>query len=190
MEIPKSLPEPRGKDGVARRVDELFPELYEELRRMAHAHRHRHGRYDTLSTTALVNEAYLRLRQAGRLATEDRLHFLALSARTMRFVLIDYARRSNARKRPPDAARDRADPAEAAEAGTDAETILAVHGALERMTALHERMAQVVEYRFFGGMTEEEIAELLGVSGRTVRGDWQRAKIWLARDLSASLPEG
>jgi DNA-directed RNA polymerase specialized sigma24 family protein len=68
----------------------------------------------------------------------------------------------------------------------DAETMLAVHAALERMAALHQRMAQGVEYRFFGGMTEEEIAQLLGVSERTVRGDWQRAKIWLARELGAT----
>ena len=187
--MPESRPDPLRKEGVARQVDELFPELYAELRRMAHAHRRRHGRHDTLSTTALVNEAYLRLRQAGRLATEDRLHFLALSARTMRFVLIDYARRSSAEKRPPEAARDGADPggaAEAAEASADAETMLAIHDALGRMAALHQRMAEVVEYRFFGGMTEEEIAQLLGVSERTVRGDWQRAKIWLARELGAT----
>jgi len=178
---------------VARRVDELFPELYADLRRMAHAHRRRHGRHDTLSTTALVNEVYLRLRQAGRLATEDRLHFLALSARTMRFVLIDYARRSRAEKRGPEAARDGAAPSESAEAAAlasaDAETMLAVHAALERMAAVRQRMAQVVEYRFFGGMTEEEIAHLLGVSERTVRGDWQRAKIWLARELGATPSE-
>jgi RNA polymerase sigma factor (TIGR02999 family) len=173
-------------------VDELFPELYADLRRMAHAHRRRHGRHDTLSTTALVNEAYLRLRQAGRLATEDRLHFLALSARAMRFVLIDYARRSSAGKRTPEAAGDGGGPGEitpAAAASADAETMLAVHAALERMAAVHQRMAQVVEYRFFGGMTEEEIAQLLGVSERTVRGDWQRAKIWLAREMGAAPPE-
>jgi RNA polymerase sigma factor (TIGR02999 family) len=188
VEIPLFRPESYRKEEVARQVDELFPELYADLRRMAHAHRRRHGRHDTLSTTALVNEAYLRLRQAGRLATEDRLHFLALSARTMRFVLIDYARRSSAEKRAPEAARNGADSgetAQVAEASADAETMLAVHGALERMAALHQRMAQVVEYRFFGGMTEEEIAQLLGVCERTVRGDWQRAKIWLARELGA-----
>jgi RNA polymerase sigma factor (TIGR02999 family) len=193
LEIPKSLPGLAEMEGAAVTMDGLFRELYTELRRTAHAHRRRHGMHETMSTTALVNEAYLRLRQAGRVASQDRLHFLALSARAMRFALIDYARRSHAEKRGAGAVRraDKpgddlgADVAAVAEATADAESLLAVHAALERMTTLHARMAQVVECRFFGGMTEEEIAELLGVSLRTVRGDWQRAKIWLARDLGA-----
>jgi RNA polymerase sigma factor (TIGR02999 family) len=169
-------------DGAAPNLDALFPELYEELRQIAHAHRRRQGRHATLSTTALVNEAYLRLRQAGRVGTKDRLHFLALSARAMRFVLIDYARRSAADKRTPDTDSSDAAPA-------DAETMLALHATLERLGTLNARMARVVECRFFGGMTEGEIAELLGVSERTVRGEWQRAKLWLARDLGSFPPE-
>ena len=188
MEIPKPQQDLATDTAAARKVDRLFPELYGELRRIARAHRRRHGHHETLSTTALVNEAYVRLRQAGRVATEDRLHFLALSARAMRFVLIDHARRASAEKRGPGAAAPSVEAASGAEGGTDAETLLAIHAALERLTAMHERMAKVVECRFFGGMTEEEIAELLGVSERTVRGDWQRAKIWLARDLDALSP--
>jgi RNA polymerase sigma factor (TIGR02999 family) len=164
-------------------VDALFPELYAELRRIAHAHRRRQGHQATLSTTALVNEAYLKLRQAGRVGMNDRLHFLAVSARAMRFVLIDYARRSSAGKRKTPTL----DP-EAVPLG-DAETILALHNTLERLATLNARMAQVVEYRFFGGMTEPEIAELLGVSERTVRGEWQRAKLWLSRDLAGAPAE-
>ena len=170
-------------------VDDLFPELYAELRRIAHAHRRRRGGHETMSTTALVNEAYLRLKQGGRLSAEDHLHFLALSARAMRFVLIDYARRSGAEKRRGGPVVEHVDGIEAsgplARATADAETMLAVNAALERLTELHERMAKVVECRFFGGMTEPEIAQLLGVSERTVRDDWQRAKLWLARDLGA-----
>jgi RNA polymerase sigma factor (TIGR02999 family) len=166
-------------------VDALFPELYEELRRIARFHRRR-GPHATLDTTSLVNEAYLRLRGAGRVDAKDRLHFLALSARAMRFVLIDYARRSSAGKRKP-AALVR-DVELAADAPADAESILALHDNLERLGALHARMARVVECRFFGGMSEPEIAELLGVSERTVRGEWQRAKLWLARGMAAGEP--
>jgi RNA polymerase sigma factor (TIGR02999 family) len=178
-------------DAVAPPIDELFPELYAELRRIAHAHRRRHGRHETLSTTALVNEAYVRLKQGGRLGTKDRLHFLALSARAMRFILIDYARSSSTEKRSPEPAAEAGAPADPAgiRPGAEAETLLALDAALQKLTALNDRMARVVECRFFGGMTEEEIAELLGVSERTVRGDWQRAKIWLARDLGAPLAE-
>jgi RNA polymerase sigma factor (TIGR02999 family) len=143
-----------------------------------------------MSTTALVNEAYVRLKQAGRVSTKDRLHFLALSARAMRFVLIDYARRSSSEKRDAGAPADDAEAAPAPVTPAEAETLLALNGALERLTAVHDRMARVVECRFFGGMTEEEIAELLGISERTVRGDWQRARIWLARDLGAPFGEG
>jgi RNA polymerase sigma factor (TIGR02999 family) len=174
--------------GSTHDVDQLFPELYAELRRIAHAHRRRQRSQETLSTTAIVNEAYVRLKQAGRLASTDRLHFLALSARAMRFVLIDYARRSGAEKRGRGAA-GAADPASIPAATADADTMLALNAALGRLTGLHERMARVVECRFFGGMTEDEIAQLLGVSERTVRGDWQRAKLWLARDLGTPLPE-
>ena len=190
MEIPKVEPADfAGQEGAAGKLDRLFPELYADLRRLAHAHRRRHAVHETMSTTALVNEAYMRLRQAGRVATEDRLHFLALSARAMRFVLIDYARRWSAEKRGAGAVATGGGLPDAAAADVDAETLLAVHAALERLSAMHERMGQVVECRFFGGMSEEEIAELLGVSERTVRGDWLRAKIWLARDLGAAARE-
>jgi RNA polymerase sigma factor (TIGR02999 family) len=170
-------------------VDDLFRELYSELRRIARAHRRRRSPSDTLSTTALVNEAYVRLKQSGRLATKDRLHFLALSARAMRFVLIDYARRSCAEKRGTGAAAFGLDAAAVAAATEHAESTLALHEALTRLALVHERMARVVECRFFGGMTEPEIAVVLGVSERTVRGDWQRAKIWLARDLGTPVVE-
>jgi RNA polymerase sigma factor (TIGR02999 family) len=167
-------------------IDDLFPELYAELRRIARVHRSRHGRSDTLSTTALVNEAYLRLKQSDRIAPKDRLHFLALSARAMRFVLIDYARRSCAGKRGRQLADHAVDVETVRDAATlNAESTLALHTALEHLSERHARMAQVVECRFFGGMTEDEIAALLGVSERTVRGDWQRAKLWLADDLGA-----
>jgi len=181
---PTSSPQPEPEN-----VDRLFPELYSELRRIARAHRWRRGRYDTLCTTALVNEVYLRLKRAGRLAAKDRLHFLALSARAMRFVLIDYARRSYAEKRGDGAVAKGVDADGIAAPIVSAESTLALHAALEDLARVSARMARVVECRFFGGMTEEEIAGLLGVSERTVRGDWQRAKIWLARALGAPVGE-
>jgi RNA polymerase sigma factor (TIGR02999 family) len=181
--------DPPESDDGGRKVDELFPELYAELRRIAHAHRRRNHGDGVLSTTAVVSEAYIRLRQAGRLTTEDRLHFLAVSARAMRFVLIDYARRSSAGKRGHGLAADPVDGGSVSGPVVDAETMLAINAALKRLTGLHHRMARVVECRFFGGMTDDEIARLLGVSERTVRGDWTRAKIWLARDLGISIAD-
>jgi RNA polymerase sigma factor (TIGR02999 family) len=167
-------------------VDALFPELYAEFRGIARLHRGRAGRSASLSTTALVNEAYLRLRHTGRVASEDRGHFLALSARVMRFVLIDYARRSLAEK------QDRRSGADTGGLSTahHAASMLALHEALEGLSAASERMAQVFECRFFGGLSEPEIAEVLGVPERTVRGDWQRARIWLAHDLGARSEKG
>jgi RNA polymerase sigma factor (TIGR02999 family) len=174
---------PPAEEGSSPDLDGLFSELYQQLRRLAHRQRLRHGWRHTLSTTAIVNEAYLRLRAAGRVAPEDRLHFMALCARVMRFVLVDYARRWSAEKRDPGA--------EAPGAAVDplapdrnAESTLAVHDALERLAERSARLARVVECRFFGGMTEAEIAELLGVSERTIRAEWQRAKLWLTRELS------
>jgi RNA polymerase sigma factor (TIGR02999 family) len=165
-------------------LDALFPELYAELRRIARAQRRRRGRGDTLRTTAVVHETYVRLKEAGRIAPRDRPHFLALAARAMRFVLIDYARRAQTEKRGGGAVLEGED---AAVSTAHAESTLVLHSALERLAAVNERMARVVECRFFGGMTEDEVAQALGVSERTVRGDWQRAKIWLARDLGAPI---
>jgi RNA polymerase sigma factor (TIGR02999 family) len=174
-------------DGVED-VDALFPELYAELRGIARAHRRRLGRSAaTLSTTALVNEAYVRLRQTGRIAPRDRSHFLALSARVMRFVLIDHARRALADKRDRLAAlAPGAAPFDPATTAERALGMLALDEALGRLAAASARMARVVECRFFGGLTEPEIAEALGISERTVRSEWQRARIWLAHDLGAS----
>ena len=163
-------------------VEALFPELYAELRGIARKHRRRHGAFSTLSTTAVVNEAYLRMRNSGRIAAKDRSHFLALSSRVMRFVLVDYARRSLAQKRDGVAQAQAAGREMDTSAG-HAESMLALDAALERLGAAHARMARVVEARFFAGLSEPEIAKMLSVSERTVRSDWQRARLWLARDL-------
>ena len=171
-------------------LDELFALLYDELRRIAHRQRRRHGAQETLSTTALVNEAYLRLKGAGRVAPGDRVHFLALAARAMRFALVDYARRwSRQKRRPEEPAAAEQEAGELASPSWNAEIILAIHEALQGLAQHNERMARVVECRFFGGMTDDEIATVLDVSPRTVSGDWQRAKLWLTQELSLAETE-
>jgi len=170
-------------------IDDLTTAVYAELRRIAHRQRRHHGFHDTLATTALVNEAYLRLKNSGRLEAVDRTHFLALSARAMRHILVDYARQFFAAKRGGGVRADTFE--EGALAGEDhAERTLVLNDALERLSAISERLVKVVEYRFFGGMTEKEIGEMLGVTERTVRSEWQRAKIWLGRQLAPGARAG
>ena len=163
-------------------LERLVPLVYEELRAIAHRQLRSERANHTLSTTGLVHEAYLRLVDQRRVDWCDRTHFFAMAARVMRRVLVDYARRRGARKR--DGARDAA-PLDDALAAADeqADLIVALDEALERLAQLEERQARVVECRFFGGYTEEETAELLGVSSRTVRNDWVKAKGWLYREL-------
>ena len=171
------------QDGDPQAADLLWSQVYDELRRMAH-HKLRHERQGhTMSTTALVHEAYLKLVDQTRVQWEDRIHFFAMSSRIMRNILIDYARRRNAQKRGGDAPHIRLDDA-VVSAETSAQVFLALDDALKRLANVDERLGRVVEYRFFGGMQEKEIADLLGVSQRTVRRDWRKAKGWLARALA------
>jgi RNA polymerase sigma factor (TIGR02999 family) len=168
--------------------DETFARVYEELRRVAHLRRLRH-RAQSLCTTAIVNEVYIRLKDAGHVEPQDRLPFLAVAARAMRFVLVDSARRWTSEKRggraDTVAILDEHDAAFAVPARV--ESTLALNEALDRLAALDEHLARVVEYRFFGGMTELEIAGALQVSARTVNGDWQRARIWLTHELRSAV---
>jgi RNA polymerase sigma factor (TIGR02999 family) len=171
-------------------MERLIPLVYAELRRMAHRQLAAEPAGHTLSTTALVHEAYLRLADQTRAELSSRGQFFGLAARTMRRVLVDYARRHRAARRGGPNAR--AMSLEAAEAGSDADALsvaargdelLALDEALERLAAVDARAARVVECRFFGGLTESETAEALGVSLRTVAGDWVMAKGWLYRAL-------
>ncbi|HSJ62411.1 MAG TPA: ECF-type sigma factor [Gemmatimonadaceae bacterium] len=166
-------------------LDEAIPLLYEELRRVARRQLRREDRGHTLSTTALVNEAYLRLADLRQMEWQDRAHFLAMAARAMRRVLVDHARRHRADKRGGGE-----QPVSLEEAlivsGENMEMVIAVDDALSRLGALSPRLAQVVEYRFFGGMTEEEMATALGVTPRTVQRDWVKARGWLRETLGRS----
>ncbi|HKN66786.1 MAG TPA: sigma-70 family RNA polymerase sigma factor [Gemmatimonadaceae bacterium] len=160
----------------------LFPLVYDELRRIAHRQLQREWDGHTLDTTALVHEAYLKLVDQTRAGFTDRAHFFAVAANAMRRILVDYARRYLADKRGGAPRRvTLTDDMLVAEERAD--TLLAINEALLELSRIDERLSSVVECRFFGGLTEEETAEVLGVTARTVRRDWTKAKGWLHRTL-------
>lgn len=169
----------------SRAVDRLFPLIYEELRRVAHLHLKRERRGHTLGTTALVHEAYIRLVDITRVQWQDRAHFLSMAARAMRRILVDHARSHCAARRGRGVAPEELSD-EIAAADGQADELVALDDALERLGALNPRLVQVVEHRYFAGMTEDETAEALGVTARTVRRDWVKARGLLRRALGAS----
>jgi len=162
--------------------DELFEIVYDELSRIAQGQLRRERRGHTLSTTALVHEAYLKLVDQTDVDWQDRAHFYAISARAMRQVLVEHARKRNAQKRGggqrPITLEERL-----LSADGRAETLLGLDDALTLLAKRDARQAKVVEYRFFGGLTMDEIGALLGVSARTIRRDWAKAKAWLTVHL-------
>lgn len=171
--------------GDAEAAERLFSALYQELRAIARRERWRVGPLDTLSTTAVVHEAYVRLHRGEELPWESRAHLLGTAAVAMRRLLIDYARERSAQKRGGGARAVPIDdvdvPAPAAdEAG---EQLLALDAALGRLAEADERLARVVELRFFGGLSEVDAARVLAVSERTLRRDWVKAKAFLHREL-------
>jgi RNA polymerase sigma factor (TIGR02999 family) len=172
----------RGGDQTA--LDQLLPLVYEELRRIAHRQLGRERSNHTLATNALVHEAYLRLVDQRRAQWADRAQFFAVAARVMRRVLLDYARQHLAVKRGGCRERVSLDE-EALSVDGRAEILVAVDEALDCLRRLDERATSVVECRFFGGLTEAETAEALGVTERTVRRDWVKAQAWLYQTLRA-----
>ena len=173
------------RSGNRAALDELFPLVYDDLRRRARNSLRQQAAGHTLTTTALVHETYLKLIAVDRVRWEDRAHFLALAATAMRHVLMNYARRNRTAKRGgPDQTRvDLEDAPILNDLASD--QLLAVDEALDRLTLLNERLSRTVELRFFGGLTVEETAESLGVAESTVKLDWQKAKLWLYRELGA-----
>jgi RNA polymerase sigma factor (TIGR02999 family) len=165
-------------------LDEILPLLYQELRFAARRELSVRPS-DTLSATALVNELYLKLAGGHAADWRDRAHFLAASSIAMRHILIDRARRRMAAKRGGAARPVTLDDVAAQ---TDAEALLEIHDALDRLASLDERLARVVECRFFGGMTERETAEALSVTERTVRRDWVKARGLLHHALAGAAP--
>lgn len=171
------------RNGEPGAFDRLFPLVYDELRRQAGTYLRRERSDHTLQPTALVHEAYLRMAGQSEVAIENRLHFFGISARIMRQILVDHARQRNAEKRGGAAQRLSIENVEIIP-DQSAGDLLQLDEALERLEKSDARKCQVVEMRFFGGLKENEIAEVLGVSEKTVRRDWQFAKLWLLRELS------
>jgi len=170
--------------GHAAPLDSLLAAVYAELRRLAHIHLGRERTGHTLSTTDLVHEAYVRLADQRGVAIE-RPRFLSMASTAMRRILIDYARKHQATKRGAGAAVVSLDDAMVA-ADDSSDMLVALDEALTRLGSEDARLAQVVECRYFGGLTEEETAQALQVTARTVRRDWTKAKEWLYRELSDS----
>ncbi len=170
--------------GDAQARDELFAALYRELRRLAHARLVRNETITLLDTTSLVHEAYVKLSNAGELAFADRGHFLAYAAKVMRSIVVDEVRKRHTDQRGGEAEKIELDTAVADAVAHDDAQILRVHEALNDLSALDERLASVVEMRFFAGLSEAEIADALGVTERTVRRDWDKARTVLFSALS------
>src|SRR5688572_4712551 len=186
------LAEARNGDPTA--LARLIPLVYEQLRELARIQRRRMPETETLNTTALVHEAFVRLDDANTMRVNDRAHFMALSATVMRHILIGHARRKAASKRGGGLDRisfAQLDLALVSESGfTDAkaEALVALDGALSRLSRRSERQRRVVECRFFGGMSVEETSIALDVSPATVKRDWSIAQAWLHRELEEALP--
>lgn len=206
------MPEPReeqasitallkeASDGHQEALDRLLPLVYDELRSIAHRQRQSRDRNATLNTTALVHEAYMKLVSQDRLSWQNRAHFFAIASRFTRRILVDRARERLAHKRGGDRYRvpldDQAvaadvdgsplDPLAAPVLGLDlkqAAEFIALDEALDRLSEMDERASQVVTYRFFGGLSVEETAEVLRISPATVKRDWSMARAWLHREL-------
>jgi RNA polymerase sigma factor (TIGR02999 family) len=166
-------------------VDAMLPHVYDELRATARRQLRGERADHTLNTTALVHEAYEKLVQQDRMTWQNRAHFLSIAALSMRRILLNYARDRAAQKRGGGA------PVATFEDGmaprtVRAEELIDLDDALERLEEISERQSQVVTYRFFGGLTQREIAEVLGVSEPTVRRDWRLARAWLSRELRST----
>jgi RNA polymerase sigma factor (TIGR02999 family) len=174
-------------NGDRQSLDSLLPVVYQELRRLAAAYIRNEKPGQTLQPTALVHEAYLRLMKDRPERWQNRAHFCAIAAHSMRQILIERARARNAQKRWGDKARVTLDEA-LVRGGEQSVDLLALDSALERLAALDPEQARIVELRFFGGLTVEETADELGVSPATVKRHWTVARAWLARELE-SRPE-
>lgn len=172
----------RAGAGEASAVESMFPLVYDELRRLAHQHLARESGNRTLGTTELVHEAYLRLIDQTRVQWTGRAHFMGVAAIAMRRILVDRARSRLSMKR---GGMSTPVPLESVDLSADerADLVVALDEALVRLRDLDERQARVVECRFFGGMTEEETAEALGIGLRTARRDWAKARSWLYSEL-------
>lgn len=186
QDVTEILREWSGGDRAA--PERLMPLVYEELKRQAYRYLSRERSSHTLQPTALVHEAYIKLIDQTRVSWQNRAHFYGVASTVMRRVLIDHARAHASEKRGSGSIRLSLDdihvPVE-----ERAASLLALDEALQQLAEFDERKAKIVEMRFFAGLTDEEIAEVLGVSTRTVTRDWRNARIWLFRELGGSANE-
>ncbi len=180
----------RAQGGDAQALRNLFDAAYEDLRHVARARLNRSGRGPMLDTSALVHESFLRFAQAGQLRLEDRQHFMKYTSQVMRSVVVDLVRHNLAERRGAGASHLPIDTAlgEALADKSGEQEIMRVHEALEELATLNPRMAQIVEMRYFGGMTEAEVAQALDLGERTVRRDWEKARLVLADALNPQQP--
>jgi RNA polymerase sigma factor (TIGR02999 family) len=175
-------------DGDQDALEQLTPIIYEELRRLARYYMSRERTGHILQTTALVNEAYLRLVDCNRMKWQDRAHFFAVSAQMMRRILVDYARRNNKKR---GAGHQHISIEEVSTVSRrPAQDLVALDDALDSLSQFDPRKAKVIELRFFGGLTVEETAEVLKISSVTVMRDWNTARTWLYRELKGDSARG
>ena len=169
-------------EGDEAALEKLTPVVYEELRRLAHRYMHGQRPDHTLQTTALANEAYLRLVDQSQPSFKNRSHFFAVAAKAMRQILLNHARDQQRQKRGGGASKVELD-STALVSPEQTKTVLDVNEALERLALLDARKARIVELKYFGGLQEDEIASVLKISAITVRRDWRFARAWLYTEL-------
>lgn len=173
----------RAQTGDRGALEQLFAATYDDLKALARARLRASPRVTVLDTIGLVNESYVRLMQAGQLRPQDRAHFVRYAARAMRSVVVDFVRRRAAERRGGEQERVELTTGVIGSRPAGEDEILKVHEALEQVGAIDARAVEVVEMRYFAGMTDEEIGAALGVTGRTVRRDWEKARLLLAEAL-------
>jgi RNA polymerase sigma factor (TIGR02999 family) len=174
-------------EGDEAALEQLVPLVEAELHRLARAYMSRERKGHTLQATALVNEVFLRLADTPTLRWQDRAHFIGIAARLMRRVLVDHARARGSRKRGGGAEQVPLDDAQLATPELPLD-VIAVDRALETFATIDRRKSQIVELRFFGGLSLEETADVLGISVETVKRDWRVARLWLSRELQGQTP--
>lgn len=170
--------------GDSAAVEQLFDLLYQDLRQLAHAKLRRSGQFTLLDTTGLVHESYLRLFSAGSIEAQDRGHFMGYAAQVMRSIIVDFVRRRSAERRGGDAVHVDLDVASAQVEDPRDREVLQIHEALQELAKIEPRLVRVVEMRYFAGMTEEEVADALERSVRSVARDWEKARLFLATTLA------
>lgn len=173
----------RSRGGDRQAFDVLYTRLYEDLLAVARGQLRRYRRGQTLDTTALVHEAYVRLVDEKSVPWACRSHFLAIAAKAMRRAIVDYMRERGAQKRGGNRPHVTLS-SQVVGVESESDDLIAIDDALKRLAAFNERLPQVAECRLFGGLTEQETAQALGVSVRTVQRDWRRARAWLQEELS------